>query len=73
MIGEQVKQKKGPRKNGTLSLNIFCSNNRLPADPNTRTEVIKPIIKRVVTYKFHFTFNLIAKIYILFLIELTKA
>jgi hypothetical protein len=52
----------GPVYHGTHLKNIFCNNNRLPADPAMRTEVIKPIIKAVVTDAFHFTYNLVANI-----------
>lgn len=62
-----MKIKKGPDFFGTLSLNIFLSNNMaLSADPEVRTEVIKPIIKTVVTDEFHLAFNLSSNIDILF-------
>jgi len=41
--------KNGPRIKRDPSVNIFCNNNRLPADPDMETEVIKPIKIAVVT------------------------
>lgn len=49
LLTKRYKIKMGPVYYGTHLKNIFCNNNRLPADPDMRTEVIKPIIKAVVT------------------------
>jgi len=48
---------------------LFCNYKILPADPDMRTEVIKPIIKTVVACTFHFTFNWSANIDFLFQIK----
>ena len=44
------------------SVNIFCNNKRLPADPEMRTEIVKPVIKVVVHRKLHLLAYLLTNI-----------
>lgn len=64
------------KKRASLNTGPFCkisfrNNKTLPADPDLRTEVIKPIKKTVVTCTFHFAFNMLANIEFLFQIKIS--
>jgi hypothetical protein len=67
--GKGAHKKRASFKTGPFCKISFCNNKTLPADPNWRTEVIKPIKKAVVTCTFHFAFNMWANIGFLFQIK----
>lgn len=70
-MGRGLQKKRVSFKTGPFCKISFRNNKTLPADPDRRTEVIKPIKKAVVTNKFHFSYILEANIGFLFKIELT--
>ncbi|HBY51954.1 MAG TPA: hypothetical protein DEH15_05775, partial [Marinilabiliales bacterium] len=67
--GKGVHEKRASLKTGPFCKISFRNNKTLPADPEWRTEVIKPIKKTVVTCTFHFAFNMCANIGFLFQIK----
>ena len=64
--GKGASKKKASFNTGPFCKISFCNNKTLPADPNWRTEVIKPIKKPVVACAYHFAFNMLANIEFLF-------
>jgi hypothetical protein len=69
--GRGPNKKRASRNTGPFCKISFRNNKILPADPERRTEVIKPIKKAVVTCTFHFALNMPANIEFLFQIKIS--